>query len=116
LRKFLLAQRLVFAVAFDYETGKIKREAFYALNIPGGELPTTANGRLRKFFAEAFSYDQQQTRSVAWSYGNGDSKYMKGKASYTRDLQDWVKCEKSRAGKTGPVVGGCKIFYVLLRL
>jgi hypothetical protein len=91
MRKFLPAQRPVFAVTMDYKTGNIKRVAFYALNIPLGELPATANDRLRKFFAEAPSYDEQQTRNIAWSYGNGDSKYMKGEASYTGDLHNWVK-------------------------
>lgn len=95
LRKYLPTQRFVFAVTIDYNTGKIKRVAFYALNIPGGELPATANERLRKFFAEAPSYDKQQTRNIAWSYGNGDSKYMKGEASYTGELQNWVQNVRS---------------------
>ena len=95
LSKFLPTQRFVFAVTIDYNTGKIKRVAFYALNVPGGEIPATANDRLRKFFNEAPSYDKQQTRNVAWSYGNGDSKYMKGEASYTGDLQDWVQNVRS---------------------
>ncbi|KJZ73749.1 hypothetical protein HIM_06867 [Hirsutella minnesotensis 3608] len=91
LLKFLPSRRFVFAATIDYDTGKIKRVAFYALNIPAGELPATANDRLRKFFQEAPSYDKVQTRNVAWSYGNGDSKYMKGEASYTGDLQNWVQ-------------------------
>jgi len=91
LEKFLPSQRFVFAVTINYDTGKIKRVAFYALNIPQGPLPATANDRLRQFFDEAPSYDRQQTRNVAWSYGIGDSKYMKGEASYTGNLQDWVQ-------------------------
>ncbi|KAL7941080.1 prenyltransferase-like protein [Trichoderma barbatum] len=92
LHRYLPTQRFVFAATIDYTTGKIKRIAFYALNVPHSEgLPPTMNARLRKFFTEAPSYDQVQTRNIAWSYGNGDSKYMKGEASYTGNLQDWVK-------------------------
>ena len=91
LKQYLPSQRFVFAVTINYETGKIKRVAFYALNIPQGPLPPTMNARLRQFFEEAPSYDKIQTRNVAWSYGNGDSKYMKGEASYTGELQDWVQ-------------------------
>ncbi|KAI1162155.1 prenyltransferase-like protein [Nemania serpens] len=91
LRKYLPEQRFVFAATINYETGKIKRVAFYALNIPAGPLPPTANDRLRQFFEQAPTYDKVQTRNIAWSYGNGDSKYMKGEASYTGELQNWVK-------------------------
>lgn len=49
---------VLFTVIFDYKTGKIKRVAFYALNILGGELLAIANDGLRKFFAEAPSYDK----------------------------------------------------------
>ncbi|PMD17248.1 hypothetical protein NA56DRAFT_648701 [Hyaloscypha hepaticicola] len=91
LRAYLPSQRFVFAATINYDTGKITRVAFYALNIPQGPLPATANDRLRQFFAEAPSYDEVQTRNIAWSYGNGDKKYMKGEASYTGDLQNWVQ-------------------------
>ncbi|EEQ32241.1 NovQ [Microsporum canis CBS 113480] len=107
LRKYLPTQRFVFAATIDYTTGKIKRVAFYALNVPGSELPETMNDRLRKFFADAPSYDKQQTKNIAWSYGNGDSKYMKGLGE---------ECEESRAGTFGPDVGGCESFLLLLRL
>lgn len=91
LHTYLPKDRFVFATTLDYKTGKIKRVAFYAINIPEGDLPATANDRLRKFFAEAPTYDKRQTRNVAWSYGNGDKKYMKGEASYTGELYDMVQ-------------------------
>ncbi|KAK1751939.1 prenyltransferase-like protein [Echria macrotheca] len=90
LRKFLPEERFVFATTIEAEIGNIKRVAFYAINAPTDSFPVTMNDRLRKFFTNAPSYDRFQTRNIAWSYGNGDKKYMKGEASYTGELQDWV--------------------------
>lgn len=89
--KFIPPQRFAFAVTMKYKTGEITRVSFYALNIPEGPLPATANDRLRKFFAEAPSYDEKRTRTFGWSYGVGDKKYMKGESSYTGNLQTWVQ-------------------------
>ena len=69
----------------EYKTGGITRMAFYALNLPPQKLPTV-NDRVLKFFSEAPSYDKQQTRNVAWSYGLGGSKYMKAESSYVGEL------------------------------
>ncbi|KAJ3580148.1 hypothetical protein NPX13_g412 [Xylaria arbuscula] len=91
MRKYVPEHRFAFAVTIQSTTGKIKRVSIYALNIPEGPLPATANDRLRQFFAEAPCYDKVQTRTVGWSYGNGNSKYMKGEASYTGELQNFVK-------------------------
>ncbi len=85
MRKFLNPQGFAFAVTMEYKTGKITRVAFYALNLPPHQLPTV-NDRVLKFFSEAPSYDHQQTRNVAWSYGLGGSKYMKAESSYVGEL------------------------------
>ncbi|KAI0837703.1 prenyltransferase-like protein [Hypoxylon sp. FL0890] len=99
LRQYLPEQRFVFAATINYDTGNIKRVAFYALNIPAGPLPPTTNERLRTFFEQAPTYDTVQTRNIAWSYGNGNSKYMKGEASYTGELSNWVKNVRGPVGE-----------------
>lgn len=91
MRQFVPEHRFAFAVTIHADTGKIKRVSIYALNIPEGPLPATTNDRLRRFFAEAPCYDSRQARTVGWSYGNGDSKYMKGEASYTGELGNFIK-------------------------
>jgi len=74
-----------FAVTIDYQTGRITRVAFYALDLPLLQAPNM-DDRIIKFFAEAPSYDQHQTRIVAWSYGLDGSRYMKAESSYIGEL------------------------------
>lgn len=81
MRSFLNHQGFTFAITMDYETGAITRVAFYALNLPKDRLPAMG-GRLLTFFAAAPSYDKQQTKCVAWSFGIGDKKYTKAESSY----------------------------------
>ncbi|KAA8647038.1 hypothetical protein EYZ11_005279 [Aspergillus tanneri] len=85
MHSFLNPQGFAFAVTMEYETRAIKRVAFYALNLPENQLPAV-NDRVLKFFAEAPSYDKQQTKNVAWSFGLGDNKYMKAESSYVGEL------------------------------
>ncbi|KAI0388596.1 hypothetical protein F5Y17DRAFT_463567 [Xylariaceae sp. FL0594] len=61
-------------------------ESFY----PSGLYSLQKSSPLH-FFENAPSYESTQTRNVAWSYGNGNAKYMKGEASYTGELANWVK-------------------------
>jgi hypothetical protein len=77
----------VFAVTVEYETGRITRVAFYALDIP--KLPPV-NERLVKIFSKAPSYDQQRSMVIAWSYGLGNSKYMKGESSYVGEMSSRI--------------------------
>ena len=71
-----------FAVTIAFETGHIPRVAFYA-TVENAETFSPLNDRLRKFFAEAPSHDQQKLNIISWSYGAGDSKtYMKGESNY----------------------------------
>ncbi|KAI0201403.1 prenyltransferase-like protein [Astrocystis sublimbata] len=91
MREYVPEHRFAFAVTMEGATGKIKRVSIYALNIPEGPLPKTANDRLRQFFAEAPCYDSRQARTIGWSYGNGNSKYMKGEASYTGELGNFIR-------------------------
>ncbi|KAI0814245.1 prenyltransferase-like protein [Xylaria sp. FL0064] len=100
MRKYVPEHRFAFAVTIQGDTGKIKRVSIYALNIPEGPLPATCNDRLHRFFAEAPCYDKQQTRTIGWSYGNGNSKYMKGEASYTGELQNFVKNSRAVPNET----------------
>ncbi|KAH8585611.1 prenyltransferase-like protein [Bisporella sp. PMI_857] len=87
---FLNPKGFAFAVTMEYATGKITRVAFYALDMPSKKLPTV-NDKVRKFFSEAPSYDQVQTRNIAWSYGKGGNKYMKAECSYCGGLAALLK-------------------------
>ena len=90
MSNFLNPQGFAFAVTMEYKTGRITRVAFYASILPSKQLPTV-NDRVLKFFDAAPSYDKQQTRNVAWSYGSGDNKYMKAESSYTGELATLLK-------------------------
>lgn len=90
MRSFLNPQGFAFAVTMEYKTGAIKRVAFYALSLPQNRLPTV-NDRVTTFFTAAPSYDKQQTKNVAWSYGVGDKKYMKAESSYVGELATVLK-------------------------
>lgn len=90
MRSFLNPQGFAFAVTMKYDTGVITRVAFYALNLPENQLPVV-NDRVLAFFAAAPSYDKQQTRNVAWSFGLGDKKYMKAESSYVGELATVLK-------------------------
>ena len=82
MREFLNLRSYTFAVTMEYETGRVTRVAFYAVRLPLQKLPITVDDRIRKFFSETPSYDQERTRFVAWSYGRGDCKFMKAETSY----------------------------------
>ncbi|KIM92739.1 hypothetical protein OIDMADRAFT_139131 [Oidiodendron maius Zn] len=75
----------VFAVTVEYETGRVTRVAFYAFVVGIQKIPTV-NERLAEFFSKSPSYDRQRSIVVAWSYGIGNSKYMKGETSYVGEL------------------------------
>lgn len=64
--------------------------AFYALNLPEKRLPAMGE-RLLTFFAVSPSYDKQQTKCVAWSFGLRDRKYMKAESSYVGDLASLLR-------------------------
>ena len=81
MRNFLNPRSYTLAVTMEYKTGRITRIAFYAVRLPPQQTPTV-DDRILKFFSETPSYDQEQTKFVAWSYGRGDSKYMKAESSY----------------------------------
>lgn len=85
MSQFLNPRGYHFAVTIEYQTGRITRVAFYALDLPPSQAPDM-DDRIIKFFAEAPSYDQHQTRIVAWSYGLGGSRYMKAESSYVGEL------------------------------
>ncbi|KAI3318678.1 prenyltransferase-like protein [Xylariaceae sp. AK1471] len=88
MQTYVPKHRFAFAVTMAHATGQIKRVSIYALNIPREmPLPATvaASDRLRKFFESAPCYDAVQARTVGWSYGKGDSKYVKGEAGYVDD-------------------------------
>lgn len=85
MRDFLNPKGFAFAVTMEYATGKITRVAFYALDMPGTKLPTV-NEKIKEFFEEVPSYDEEHTRNVAWSYGKGGNKYMKAESSYCGGL------------------------------
>ena len=93
MHNFLSPQSFTFAVTMDYKTGRITRVAFYALRLTPGRSPTVGD-RISKFFTEAPSYDQEQTRMVAWSYGLGDSKYIKAESSY---VGEWASLLRASA-------------------
>jgi hypothetical protein len=85
MQKYLNPAGYAFAVTMDYNTGVIKRVAFYALHLPEDAQPEM-NERMKTFFANAPSYDKVLSRNVAWSYGIGDNKYMKAEQSYLGEL------------------------------
>lgn len=83
--QFLHPQGYHFAVTMDYSSGRITRVAFYALDLPQSHSPAM-DDRISEFFVEASSYDERQTRVVAWSHGLGGSKYMKAESSCSGEL------------------------------
>ena len=90
MRNFLNPKSFTFAVTMDYKTGRITRVAFYAVRLPPHVSPTVGD-RILKFFSETPSYDQEQTRFIAWSYGRGDSKYLKAESSYSGEWAALLK-------------------------
>ena len=93
MRDFLNPQSYTFAVTMEYKTGRVTRVAFYAVRLPPQKSPTV-DDRITKFFSETPSYDQEQTRFVAWSYGKGDKKYMKAETSY---VGEWAALLRDNA-------------------
>lgn len=90
MREFLNPTGFAFAVTMEYATGKITRVAFYAMELPPNKLPTV-NERVLNFFQEAPSYEEQNTRIVAWSYGKGNNKYMKAESGYSGGVAALLK-------------------------
>ncbi|KAL2815116.1 prenyltransferase-like protein [Aspergillus granulosus] len=74
-----------FAVTVDFATGLISRVAFYALRLSEGNLPVFSE-RIRKFFDVCPSYDDDDMKALAWSFGKGSKRYVKAEHSYTGDL------------------------------
>lgn len=78
----------------NYGAGAITRVALYTLSLLENRLPAISE-RLLNFFAEALSYDKQQTKCVAWSFGLGDKKYMKSESSYVGDFASLLRDVRS---------------------
>jgi hypothetical protein len=90
MKAFLSPKGFAFAVTMKYDTGAITRVAFYALSLPGKDLPSV-DERVKKFFEVAPNYDKERTRVVAWSFGVGGKKYMKCESSYTGEFSTLLK-------------------------
>jgi 4-hydroxyphenylpyruvate 3-dimethylallyltransferase len=76
-----------FAVTLDFNTGHISRVAFYALRLEENNLPPSATlGRIRTFFEVCPSYEVDEMKALAWSFGEGTKRYVKAEHSYTGDL------------------------------
>lgn len=70
-----------FSVTLHIATGEIERVGFYALRLPAGRFPHIGD-RLAAFFAGAPSFDEEEMNAVAWSFGSGESRYVKAERSY----------------------------------
>ena len=85
MRQFLNPKGFTFAVTMAYATGNIERVGFYALKLPPGNHPVI-DERLKKFFSEAPSYDDEEMNAIAWSFGRGGKRYVKAERSYCGQL------------------------------
>jgi 4-hydroxyphenylpyruvate 3-dimethylallyltransferase len=70
-----------FSVTLRIATGEVERVGFYALRLPAGRFPHIGD-RLAAFFRGAPSYDQEEMNAIAWSFGEGGSRYLKAERSY----------------------------------
>ncbi|KAL3440398.1 prenyltransferase-like protein [Aspergillus insuetus] len=81
-----------FAVTMDFNTGSISRVAFYALRLEENNLPPSAvSGRIKTFFEVCPSYESDEMKALAWSFGEGTKRYVKAEHSYTGDLVGLIK-------------------------
>ncbi|KAL3489225.1 prenyltransferase-like protein [Aspergillus germanicus] len=81
-----------FAVTLDFYTGTISRVAFYALRLDENNLPPSAvSGRIKTFFEVCPSYESDEMKALAWSFGEGTKRYVKAEHSYTGDLVGLIK-------------------------
>ncbi|KKY13521.1 hypothetical protein UCRPC4_g06967 [Phaeomoniella chlamydospora] len=98
MRQFLNPTGFTFSVTMAYTTGEIQRVAFYALKLHPGKYPVI-NDRLKVFFSEAPSYDEEEMNAIAWSFGKGGKKYIKAERSYCGELvplmKDWSSAMSS---------------------
>jgi 4-hydroxyphenylpyruvate 3-dimethylallyltransferase len=81
-----------FAVTLDFNTGHISRVAFYALRLEEYNLPPSAvSGRIKTFFEVCPSYEVDEMKALAWSFGEGTKRYVKAEHSYTGDLVGLIR-------------------------
>lgn len=92
MAQFLNHEGFTLSVTIESLTGSIKRIGIYALKLPHGKFPLVKRN-MEVFFREAPSYDPEQFNAVAWSFGEGNSTYLKAERSYTGNLvqltTDW---------------------------
>ncbi|KAL2826732.1 prenyltransferase-like protein [Aspergillus pseudoustus] len=74
-----------FAVTMDLTSGEISRMALYALRLDEADLPVFSE-RIKRFFDVSASYDPEEMKALAWSFGPGGKMYVKAEHSYTGDL------------------------------
>ncbi|KAG4429004.1 hypothetical protein IFR05_015514 [Cadophora sp. M221] len=80
-----------FAVTLSFETGDLRRAAFYAPKLPREDLPVISDERMKLFLDHTPDYDQEEWITIAWGFGKGGKKYMKAERSYCGNLMDKVK-------------------------
>ncbi|GIJ90336.1 putative secondary metabolism biosynthetic enzyme [Aspergillus pseudoviridinutans] len=85
MRRFLNPVGFTFAVTMDYTTGEIKRVGVYALKLAPGTYPPM-DERLKIFFTQAPSHDEEEMNAIAWSFGKGGARYVKAERSYCGGL------------------------------
>jgi 4-hydroxyphenylpyruvate 3-dimethylallyltransferase len=85
MRRFLIPVRFTFAIMMDYSIGEIKRVGVYALKLALGTYPPI-DKRLKVFFTQALSYDEEEVNAIAWSFGKHGARYIKVERSYCRGL------------------------------
>ncbi|KAL4861759.1 hypothetical protein BDV12DRAFT_59462 [Aspergillus spectabilis] len=74
-----------FSVTMDFGSGAISRVAFYALRLSVQNMPDF-NERIRNFFEVCPSYDTEDMRALAWSFGKGGKSYIKAEHSHSGEL------------------------------
>ncbi|KAL4887251.1 prenyltransferase-like protein [Aspergillus karnatakaensis] len=79
-----------FAVTMDFTTGKISRVAFYALRLHEDDMPAF-NDRIQTFFDVCPSYDTEEMKASAWSFGKGNKSYVKAEHSHSGELVQMLK-------------------------
>jgi hypothetical protein len=85
MRRFLNPVGFTFAVTMDYSTGEIKRVGVYALKLAPGTYPPM-DERLKVFFTQAPSHDEEEVNAIAWSFGKHGARYVKAERSYCGGL------------------------------
>ncbi|KAL4896018.1 prenyltransferase-like protein [Aspergillus ambiguus] len=85
MRQLLNPTGFTFAVTMDYITGEIKRVGIYALKLAPGTYPAM-DEKLKVFFAQSPSYDEEEMNAVAWSFGKHGARYVKAERSYCGGL------------------------------